>query len=477
MTIGARIWLVVTLSLGVGVGAITVLTIALKATSASYEDTLRDLQQRSRRQDAARVMQVTFKKQVQEWKDTLLRGYNPDDLRKYSGQFHAAEAEVRRIGSALQTSISDPESRQATEDFLRAHAVLGGQYASALRVFEAAKGANPHEADRLVKGLDRAATDRIDQVVNLSVKRANAAVTSQKEAVAAKIRTVTFGVIVLFAVIAVLAGLTIRLISTKLRSTVHELGSIAEEVSRAATQASSSSQTLAQGASEQAASLQETSTASAQISTVAHKNTGNSSAAAGMVTASQEKFSEANQMLEDMVAAMREINVQSDKISNIIKVIDGIAFQTNILALNAAVEAARAGEAGLGFAVVAGEVRNLAQRCAQAAKDTEALIGDSIAKADRGTKKVDLVTGAIRHISEETRKVKSLVDDVNLGSQEQTRGLGAIGKAMTQVEQVTQQVAASAEESAAAAEELHAQSEVLSSVVGRLESLVGTRQS
>jgi len=159
--------------------------------------------------------------------------------------------------------------------------------------------------------------------------------------------------------------------------------------------------------------------------------------------------------------------------SKIIKTIDEIAFQTNILALNAAVEAARAGEAGMGFAVVADEVRNLAQRCAQAAKDTAALIEESIAKSNDGKTKVDQVAVAIHAITEESGKVKTLVDEVNLGSQEQARGIEQIGKAITQMEQVTQRTAANSEESAAAAEELNAQSETLKDVVVRLSAMVG----
>jgi methyl-accepting chemotaxis protein/methyl-accepting chemotaxis protein-1 (serine sensor receptor) len=174
-----------------------------------------------------------------------------------------------------------------------------------------------------------------------------------------------------------------------------------------------------------------------------------------------------------MVVAMSEIKTSSDKISKIIKTIDEIAFQTNILALNAAVEAARAGEAGMGFAVVADEVRNLAQRCAQAAKDTAALIEESIAKSNDGKTKVDQVAVAIQTITEESAKVKTLVDEVNLGSQEQARGIEQIGKAITQMEQVTQKTAANAEESASAAEELTAQSETLKDVVGRLTLMVG----
>ena len=175
--------------------------------------------------------------------------------------------------------------------------------------------------------------------------------------------------------------------------------------------------------------------------------------------------------------AMKDLDASGENIARIIKVIDGIAFQTNILALNAAVEAARAGEAGMGFAVVADEVRNLAQRCAQAAKDTAALIEESIAKSNDGKVKVDQVASAIRAISEESAKVKTLVDEVNLGSQEQARGIEQIGKAITQMEQVTQKTAANAEESASAAEELSAQSETLKNVVVRLTAMVGGGQS
>ena len=171
---------------------------------------------------------------------------------------------------------------------------------------------------------------------------------------------------------------------------------------------------------------------------------------------------------------MGEINDHSGKISKIIKVIEEIAFQTNILALNAAVEAARAGEAGMGFAVVADEVRNLAQRSSQAAKDTSSLIEDSIAKSHEGKVKVDAVAVGIRGIKDDLLTMTALVDQLGQGGDQQRRGVEQVTQALREMEQVTQRTAADAEESAAAAEELNAQAASMREIVGTLQSLVET---
>jgi methyl-accepting chemotaxis protein/methyl-accepting chemotaxis protein-1 (serine sensor receptor) len=186
---------------------------------------------------------------------------------------------------------------------------------------------------------------------------------------------------------------------------------------------------------------------------------------------SQQKIIETNQALDEMVTAMGEISASSEKISKIIKVIDDIAFQTNLLALNASVEAARAGESGMGFAVVADEVRSLARRCAEAAKDTSALIEESMAKSNGGKSKVDQVATAIRGITADSSRVKALVEEVNVGSEEQARGIDQIGKAIIQMQRVTESTAASAEENASAAEELNAQSAALHEAVRRLTAM------
>jgi methyl-accepting chemotaxis protein len=274
-----------------------------------------------------------------------------------------------------------------------------------------------------------------------------------------------------------LAFFITRDITGALRTMILQLGEAARQVAGAALQISRSAQSLAQGSSEQAASLEETSASSQQINATASRNAQNSKSAAVNMVEASERVSEANLNLEQMVASMNEINASSEKISKIIRVIDEIAFQTNILALNAAVEAARAGEAGLGFAVVAEEVRNLAQRSAQAAKDTAELIEESITKSNDGKTKLDLVAVGVRSITESAAKVKALVHEVKLGSEEQASGIEQVAKAIMEMEKVTQTTAANAEESASASEELSAQSETLEGIVGQLECMVHGRRA
>ena len=283
-------------------------------------------------------------------------------------------------------------------------------------------------------------------------------------------------VLLLIAVSLAVGGLvlfTVQQVNRTLRRIAADMAEGAEQVASAAGQVAASSQSQAQGSTEQAASIQETSAAAEEIHSMARRNTENARSAAGLVGQSQKKFEETRESLEQMVLAMGEINTSSDKISKIIRVIDEIAFQTNILALNAAVEAARAGEAGMGFAVVADEVRNLAQRCAQAARDTSALIEDSVAKSGAGKIKVDQVAEAIRSVTEQAGRIKLMVDEIDVGSQEQARGIDQVAKAVAQMDQVTQRAAASAEEGASAAEELTSQSRSLRDVVGHLSGMVG----
>jgi methyl-accepting chemotaxis protein/methyl-accepting chemotaxis protein-1 (serine sensor receptor) len=273
--------------------------------------------------------------------------------------------------------------------------------------------------------------------------------------------------------VVLVVGWVVRQITRSLRETATNLRQGAEQVTAAASQVSTSSQSLSQGATEQAASLEETSASMEEMASMTRQNAENSQAAASLMNEVDNKVQGSNAALGDMVASMASIQESSQQVAKIIKTIDEIAFQTNILALNAAVEAARAGEAGMGFAVVADEVRNLAQRSAQAARDTASLIEESIAKAQSGNTKVEQVATAIAGITESVTRVKGLVDEVSNASKQQSQGIDQVSQAISQMEKVTQTTAATAEESAAASEELNAQAVTSMTFVQKLDAMVG----
>ena len=244
-------------------------------------------------------------------------------------------------------------------------------------------------------------------------------------------------------------------------------------VSEEAERVRAASEALGRGASDQAASIEETSCASDEVIATAHKNATHSAETTQLVHDVRGEMEETNRVLEQTMLAMKQIGESSAAIGNIIKVIDEIAFQTNILALNAAVEAARAGEAGMGFAVVADEVRGLAQRSATAARDTNGLIGESIERSQQGKARLDELTAHIRSIAQKTEAVTSLAEQVNLGSQEQSRAMQEIGAALVRMRTVTNDAASNAERNAQTGERLREQSRALRGVVDDLDALVG----
>ncbi|MGD9474074.1 MAG: methyl-accepting chemotaxis protein [Eubacteriaceae bacterium] len=250
------------------------------------------------------------------------------------------------------------------------------------------------------------------------------------------------------------------------------LGSInhaADEVASGSRQVSDGSQALAQGATEQASSMQELNASISEVANQTKDNAQNADHANKLTVTAQDNAQNGNNQMREMLTSMEEINQSSSKISNIIRVIDDIAFQTNILALNAAVEAARAGEHGKGFAVVAEEVRTLASRSAEAARETTELIESSIASVNEGTVIANNTAESLAEIVSNIEQVAELVHKIDQASNDQTASINQINVGFDQVSQVVQNNSATAEESAASSQELYSQAELLKSMVSRFD--------
>lgn len=243
------------------------------------------------------------------------------------------------------------------------------------------------------------------------------------------------------------------------------INSASEQVASGSRQVSDSSMALSQGATEQASSIEELTASIEEIAAQTRQNASNADKAKEMATSAHKYAQQGNSQMSDMLKAMAEINDSSNNISKIIKVIDDIAFQTNILALNAAVEAARAGQHGKGFAVVAEEVRNLAARSANAAKETTAMIEGSIHKVEGGTKIANETAEALNKIVDGVSQATQLVGEIASASGEQSLGVEQINQGISQISDVVQTTSATAEETAAASEELSGQADMLKSQV------------
>jgi methyl-accepting chemotaxis protein len=239
------------------------------------------------------------------------------------------------------------------------------------------------------------------------------------------------------------------------------------QVASASEQIATGSQSLASGANQQASSLEEVSATLEEMSSVTKHNARNAAKAKDFAAEADHNSATGVEAMQKVQAAIQRIKDGSDETAEIVKTIDEIAMQTNLLALNAAVEAARAGDAGRGFAVVAEEVRNLAQRSAEAAKNTANLIGESLKSAEAGVKIADEAGSSFTAIAESSRKVSGIIDEIAAASKEQASGIDQVSQAMNELDKVTQSNAANAEESASASEELSSQSEQLQSMVGQ----------
>jgi methyl-accepting chemotaxis protein len=267
----------------------------------------------------------------------------------------------------------------------------------------------------------------------------------------------------------------IRSINHALREIAAQIFGGANETASASSQISSASQSLAEGASAQAAALEETSASLEEMSSMTKRNAENAQSAKTAANQTRAAADNGAEKVKALVASMDQINAASGEIVKILKNIDEIAFQTNILALNAAVEAARAGQAGAGFAVVADEVRSLAQRCAQAARETATKIEDNVSKSRQGSAISAEVATNFLEVQQQIKTLQQVVGEIATASHEQSDGIAQLNTAVAQMDKVTQNNAASAEETASASEELNSQAVALKDVVAELNQLVNAK--
>lgn len=397
----------------------------------------------------------------------------PGALEKGWARVGDAERELERMRARVQAG-SDADDKAKVEQlatdyrtyvaFLRqmAEKVQSGQnkdpsFVSLIDQWAAIGGKMTEDAGRLSASSNELAgreAAEVDSLVNRVVTRT----------IAGTAIALMIGLLISF--------LVIRHVNRSLHQIANDLIGGASHVTQASSQLASSSETLSQGTIEATSSVEETSVSCQAIASMIRTNTDSAESAANIAEQTSHTCTLAEQSIDTMLRVMRELSAASEKSSKIIKVIDEIAFQTNILSLNAAVEAARAGESGLGFAVVADEVRSLAQRCSDAAREISGLIGDSVQKSSASQKEVSKVSTSIEALVGLVTRIKPLVDEVGRGGQQQTKAITQATEALAQIERVSHTTGAAAEESSAAAEELASQAKTLMSMALDLRQLV-----
>jgi methyl-accepting chemotaxis protein len=291
------------------------------------------------------------------------------------------------------------------------------------------------------------------------------------------VREITYKIalfsIVGFLVVSFLSFYLTFSITRPIRGVIEDLAEGTQQILSASDQISQASQQVAQGTGAQASSIEETSSSLEEIASMTKQNASHAEEANGLMSEVAGSINKGKESMDRLSRAIEEIKRSSDSTSRIVKTIDEIAFQTNLLALNAAVEAARAGDAGKGFAVVAEEVRNLAQRAAEAARNTAALIEGSIRNADQGVSVASETTKALNEVTVSAQKVSDLISEIAAASKEQAQGIDQVVTAVAQMNQVTQANAANAEESASASEALHAQVDQIKGMIQELLAIEG----
>ncbi len=502
MNLKTKLPLAITGILAALMGAALIGIYSLNQSIARYES---DVGAEHAHERAIADVLVTFKTQVQEWKDTLLRGKDPAKLDKHWGAFAKQEAAVDDKAKALLETLPAGDSRTLVEQFAAAHATMGAGYRKGFDAFKAAEF-DPTTGDAAVAGVDREPARLLAEAGKKIAL--DSAKTAADAGAAAKSATLISLVLMLAvgavgAVVgvvfsrritrpvdtaldlarAIAAGdLTthvkalgddeiaqlLKALSTMQGSLAGVVGNVrhnSESVSTAASEISQGANDLSSRTEEQASALQQAAASMEELGSTVRQNAENALSANQLALGASTVARKGGEVVGQVVETMKGINDSSRKIADIIGVIDGIAFQTNILALNAAVEAARAGDQGRGFAVVASEVRSLAQRSADAAKEIKSLISASVERVEHGTALVDRAGVTMTEIVTSIARVTYIMGEISAASTEQSTGVGQISEAIAQMDQATQQNAALVEESAAAAESLRDQARQLVQVV------------
>jgi methyl-accepting chemotaxis protein len=448
---------------------------------------------------------VAFKLQVQEWKDTLLRGKDPADLDKYWTAFQTREKTVSTLAAELKTKLPEGESRTLIERFAIAHTSMGEGYRKGFEAFKSA-GFEPSAGDKAVAGVDREPSALLEQATQ-KIAADSAQVSAQAAVDAHHATEISIALMLAVLALAMIGGVlfsrtvsrplghalrcaravatgnlsmefdssgkdeiaqllaALKDMQSSLSQVVAKVRENAEGVATASAEIASGNLNLSSRTEEQAASLEETAASMEELTGTVRQNAENARQASTLADAASHTASRGGVMMGQVVETMHGIADSSSKVAEIIAVIDAIAFQTNILALNAAVEAARAGEEGRGFAVVAAEVRTLAQRSASAAKEIKALIAQSTDRVNAGSALVGNAGQIIAEIVGSVQRVTDIVGAISSASQEQSTGIEQVNTAVTQMDEVTQQNAALVEEASAAAHALAEQANSLRDAV------------